>query len=542
MPYNVEETGSLSRKAQVVVPHDEYQKDVDSALRKLSGRVKIRGFRKGKIPMGVLRKRYGDSVQRDVIDGLVNRYVNEILKDEDGVLFVAQPEVTKFNEDGVGLEFNVDFEVKPAIDPVGYLGIKVEKPRVDVAAADIDAELENMRKQFSTLEPIELRTTIKEDDVVTFDFAAVSDDPELADFKGTDAQVQVGTGNATPGIEDALLGAKFDSTVKATITPGDDYAIDNLRGRDIEVELTIKSVKQRSLPELDDDFARDTGEAETLLELRQKVREALEHQKEHNAGHFAENDLVERLLEQNEFDVPEKFLRQQIDNNIRRQLQQLQQQGMDPNSLNLNFDQIREDLRDETEGQIRAEFILLAIAEKEGLEVQQDDLQHFFAHQAMHSGVSPEQLVRWYRQDQNRMQQAVASALLEKTVNFLLEKADIDEIEWPTDEELEAKQAERDAKKAAKKPAKKKETKKAAKKAEPKEEKKAAAKEEEAAPKKEKASKPKKEAKAAKGADRADYEAKTVDELKDLLRDADLKVSGKKSELIDRLIEAGVQP
>lgn len=528
MPYNVEETGQLSRKAEVVVPRDEYQKNVETELRKLSGRVKVRGFRKGKIPMGVLKQRYGDAVQRDVVDALVNRYVDEILQKEEDVLFVSRPEVTKFDEDGVGLEFRVEFEIRPPIDPIGYLGVSVEKPRVEVESDAIDKELESLRKQFATLEPIPLRQTIKEGDVVTFDFAAVSDDPELAEFKGEDAQLTIGEGTAMPGIEDALIGAKFDATVRTKITPDENFPIESAQGKEIELDITIKSVKQRVLPELDDDFARDTGEAETLLELRQKIRESLAHNKEHEAGHLAEGNLIERLLDQNDFEIPPLFLRQQIDNNIRRQLNQLAQQGINPDELGLDLDKIREDLREETEEQIKAEFLLMAIAEKEKLEVGEQDLQNFFMHQAMHSGVTPEQLVRWYRQDRSRMQQAAGSALLEKTVNYLLEEADIKEVDWPTPEEQEKKAEERKAKKAA---APKKE-----KPAKEKKEKKAKEAKAEAAPAKEEAPK-------ATAADATEaFEAMTVDELKELCRANDLKVGGKKSELVERLVEAGVNP
>jgi len=305
--------------------------------------------------------------------------------------------------------------------------------------------------------------------------------------------------------------------------------------------MTVKSVKKRVLPELDDDFAADTGEAETLLELRQKLKEGLESQAEHQAGHFAENELVEQLLDMHDFDLPEAFVNRQIDNKIRQQLQQLQQQGMNPQDLDLDFESLRDGLREETEDQLRTEFVLIAIAEKEGLQVDDQDLQNYIAHQAMHSQVSPQQLAQWYQQDRNRLQQAAGSALLEKTVGFLLEKADIQEIEWPEEEEHEAKSQARREKRAARskkadKPKKQAKTpKKEAKKEEPK------AKKAGGTP----ATKAKTDQPAAapNGAEAKEaFSAKTVDELKDYLRDNDLKVSGKKADLIDRLVEAGVTP
>lgn len=530
MPYDVADTGSLTRTASVRIPNEEYQQDVDKALRKLAGRVKIRGFRKGKVPMGVLRQKYGDSVQQDVIQSLVDTYVNKIVSEAENVLFIDQPRVTKFQENDVALEFEVAFEVRPDVDPIGYLGIAVEKPKIEVDTADLDAELEKMRQKFSTLEPIELRTSITEGDVVTFDFEALNreDDEAIADFEGTDAQVTIGEGNALPGMEDALIGAAFDATVTATVTPGSNYQVEKLRDKSFDVELRIKSVKQRILPALDDEFAADTGEAETLLELRGKVREQLAHKQEHAAGHYAENDMMERLLDQNNFELPPLFVRQQIDNKINQQLQQLGQQGIDIKDLNLDVDGIREQLRDETEDQLRAEFLLLAVAQKENLQVTDEDMTNFFQHQSMHMNAPADQIRRFYQQDRQRWQQAAGSALLEKTVNYLLAEADIKEIEWPSEEEQQAK-ADARAKKVEAKKAKADAKKPAKAKAESKKD----APAEDAEPK----------AAAPASADAAEaLEAMKVDELKDLLREHDLPVSGKKVELIERLVEAGVKP
>lgn len=554
MPYSVEETGNLSRTASVTIPKTEYQQDVDKALRKLAGRVKMRGFRKGKVPMGVLRKKYGDSVQQDVIESVVNRYVDKIVKETENVLHVDQPRVTRFNEDGVGLEFEVEFEVRPDVDPIGYKGIAIEKPKVEIDSDAISEEMERIRKQFSTLEPIELREKIKEGDVVTFDFRALDEDDEaLADFKGEDAQITIGDGNALPGMEEAMVGAKFDATITTKVTPGPQYQVDELRDKEFEVELTIKSVKQRMLPELDDDFAADTGEAETLLELRGKIRESLEQQKEHQAGHFAENELIEALIDQHDFDLPPAFVRRQIDSKINQQFKQLQEQGLDIQNMDIDLEDIRENLREETEDQLRAEFLLLAIAEKEGLEVNDQDLQNYISHQAMHSNIPPQQLVRWYQEDPKRVQQAAGSALLEKTVNYLLSEAEIEEIEWPSDEEQQKRDEAKEKKKAARakksaksaKPAKKADK---AEKADKPEKKEAAAKTEEDKPAP-KGGVPKTKPKTDQPAAAPDsndareaFSAKTVDELKDYLRDHDLKVSGKKAELIDRLVEAGVNP
>lgn len=524
MPYQVEETGSLTRTASVQVPVDEYERGVDKALRKIAGRVKVRGFRKGKIPLPVLRQQYGPSVQNDVIQDLVDRYVNEIVNGAKNVLFIDQPKVTDFQQGNVALAFEVSFELRPNIDPIGYLGLAVEKPRIEVEEDAIDEEIEKLRTQFSSLEPIEDRTTIQKDDVVTFNFKAVDEtDEDLTNFNGEGAQITIGQANALPGMEQALTGAAFDATVIATIEPGEGYQVETLRGKKFDVELTVTSVKQRVLPELDDDFAADTGQAETLAELRDQIRSQLAHKLEHSAGHFAENSMMERLVDKNDFELPPLFVRQQIDNKLREQFRQFTEQIPDfnVNMLGDSLDGLRDQLRPETEEQLRAEFLLLAIAEKEKITVGDEDMQKFFEHQAMHMNATPQQVARFYQQDRNRWQQAQGSALLEKTVNFLLDQAEIEEIDWPTEDELAARDAARQEKLAAKAGVQLEQP--STEVAEAAVE---AAAETPAAP--------------AAGDARETFEAMTVNDLKDLLRNHDLAVGGKKSELVDRLVEAGV--
>lgn len=525
MTYQLEETGDLTRTAQVNVPAEEFESTVNKELRKLSKRVKVRGFRKGKIPMGVMRQRYGDSVQQDVVENLVRKYINEIVDEAESVLHISRPEVTDIPQNGAGqLQFKVDLELRPEIDPIGYLGLEVEKPDVEVTSEELEEQLEEMRKQQASFEAIETRAEIKAGDFVTFDFKALGEDEELEQFQGENAQVKVGDGEAMPGIEDALIGADFGSTVTATVETDENFGVPELQNRTFDVELTIRKVERQVLPELDDEFAKQTGQAETALELRAKVREKIAGQKEHQAGHIAENNLVEKLLEQNDFELPPQFVEEQAMQAVRQQLQNLQQQGLDLSQIDLDFEDFKEGIREERESQLKSEFLLVAIAEKEGISVEDADLANYFEHRAMHMGVSADMLRRYMSEEPQRMQQAAASALIEKTVNHLLAEATIKPGEWPDPEA--PPEREKKTKKAPKAEKKKAEPKKAeAKKPESKEQK-----------------APAKSSGFDADAAAAAFEDKTVAELKDYLRDADLKVSGKKSELIDRLLEAQIEP
>jgi trigger factor len=450
MPYEVEETGNLSRTVQVTVPTEEYNKQVNKALKEMSKDVKIRGFRKGNVPLSVMKKRYGQKVQQDVIQDVVRSKLNEIISESDQpVIHVGQPSVESAPEDDEGLKFSVDYELRPEIDPIGYMGLGLTKEKSEVTKEDVDERLEAMRHEYATLEPIAFRETIEEGDVVTFDYHALGaeENEALDGIEGENAQIEVGQGASIPGLEEGLIGAGFDDTVVVEVTPDEGFPVEELQGETFKLELNIKSVKKQVLPELNDDFAKDTGEAETLLELRANIREELEEELEHQAMHEAEDELVEKLLGQNEFDLPPQFVEEQVGHERQQRMQMLQQftqQGMNPEELGIDLEEFTggEELEQDVKDRVRADFLLMAIAEKEGLELEQEDLMAHIQHRAQHSRVSPQQLMQHLMQDQEQLRQANMMALLEKTKRFLLENAEFEEVEPSDEEEAEPEEAE----------------------------------------------------------------------------------------------------
>jgi trigger factor len=466
MPFEVEEKSELSRVARVQVPGEEYQKQINRELRSLSEKVKLKGFRTGKIPMNVMRQRYGAAVTRDVIEALVEKNVNAVLEGNPGVLFLGTPTITEIPTDKGGqLEFTIDFEMRPNIDPIGYLGLEVEKPEVVIANEAIDEALEQLRNRSAKLETVTHRDTIHVGDIVTVDFQAIGDHPELEMVKGENAQIEVGTGQALPGIDAALTGAAFGSILEPSVVMDESFPIEELRGQEVPVRLTVKSVQKRIIPEVDDAFAKSFGNAETVLELRANIRKSLAEQREHDAMHMAEENMMKRLLEQNTFELPPLFLDEQLNQAARQRAQMLQQQGLDLAQLGVDPTVFKDELRDEVVEQIKSELLLIAIAEKESLKVEQEDLHAYFEHRARHMGVAPRELIAYTAQDQNRMRQASAMALLEKTRTFLLKEATVKSVAWPSadaDQDAAAEEAAEDTSKK-KAPAKKTSTRKAVK-------------------------------------------------------------------------------
>lgn len=444
MPYELEETGEVTRTAHATVPQEDYESRLNAELRELADEVEISGFRKGNVPLSMVKQRYGNRVRPQVIQDLIREQIQEMVEGyEERLLHVGETEVENIPADGGDLEFSVDFELKPELDPVGYLGLEVEKPEPEVSDEEIDQQLEQLREEFATLEPIELRETIREGDVVTFDFSPSDDRDELQEFTGEGIETEVGSGQVLPAIEQGLEGAELASTIQVEIDADDDFPIEELRGEKIALTVDIKSAKQKVLPELDDAFAKDTGEAETLLELRSDLREQLRDQKEHRAEHMAKRNLIDELIEQNDFEVPPNFLAEQVDSEIERRMQMFEQQGLDPDQLGALSEEFREETRREVERNLKEEFLLLAIAEKDGVEVEEEDLDDFFAHQAHHDDrFTAEQLKQFMQQNEEQWQNVQYQTLLEKTKDRLLEEADLVSVPWPDPENPEQEPAD----------------------------------------------------------------------------------------------------
>src|SRR5690554_3167239 len=438
MPYEVEETGNLTRLVTVTVPADERKSRVNKELKKLAKTVKIRGFRKGAVPFGEVKKRYGFEVDRDIVENLVRENLNKIVEEsEQTVLHLGSPEFGDAAADDEGdITFTVDVEVRGDVDPVGYLGLKLQKEKIEITSEDVDARLEQLRDRYATLEPIAFRETIAEGDVVTFDYEAqgADENPELANFKGQGGQLEIGVeGSAISGLQEGLVGLAFDATKVIEVSPDENFGIPSLAGEKIALEVTVTEVKHKVLPELDDEFAKDTGQGETLLELRAKLREELEKGQEHDAMHALQSQVLEKLIEQNAIELPPKFVQEQLDNERNQRLRALQQaiqQGMNPASLGIDLETYAdpEAFRPDVERGICVDFLLSSIFEKEELKLEEADLMATIEHQAMHQRVQPQQLLQQLLQDENGMAQIQHMAMLEKTRIFLVEKGEIEEV------------------------------------------------------------------------------------------------------------------
>jgi trigger factor len=368
---------SCERELAVEVPADVVQKETDALIQQFAKHARLPGFRRGKVPTSVIRARFAEDIKSEVVEKLVPKFFRERVEKE-GLTVVSQPKVTDLKlEEGQPLRFKATFEVLPPIEVSGYKEVRAEKPEISVTDDEVEAYLKQLQEQQATFSAIEGRP------LQDGDFAQVSlesrpkgETAEMKPSKLDDILVHIGGENTVKEFTENLRGANAGEQRTFDVTYGDDYQEERLRGKTLSYSVQIKGIKQKSLPELNDEFAKEVGEFKDLGELKAKIREQMEHEKKHHAEHEAKDKLMDELVRRNDFPVPEALVERQIDLRLERGLRALAAQGMRAEDMKkLDFARLRAGQKEAAAKEVKASLILDRIAEAEKIEVTEEELE-----------------------------------------------------------------------------------------------------------------------------------------------------------------------
>ena len=328
MSLQVEKLEHNMAKLTIEVAAEEVEKAIQAAYLKQRGKISVPGFRKGKVPRQMLEKMYGveifydDAINRMIPTAYSNAY------DECELDIVSQPEVDVVQmEKGKPFIFTAEVAVKPEVTLGEYKGLKVDKVPVEVTPEDVDAEIQRERERNGRTVEVTDRSVAK-DDMITLDFEGFVDGEAFQGGKGTDYPLTIGSGAFIPGFEDQLIGAEIDQEVEVNVKFPEDYHEKTLAGKDALFKCVVNTIKEKELPELDDEFASDVSECETLEEYRQEVEKKLTDRKQAEAREKIEDQAVDQAAENAEMDIPQPMIDLQV-----RQMEddmgyRLQMQGM----------------------------------------------------------------------------------------------------------------------------------------------------------------------------------------------------------------------
>lgn len=373
----------------VEVPFDELRPSLDSAYKRIAQQVALPGFRKGKVPPRLIDQRFGRGVVlEEAVNEALPRFYSQAVRDND-VHVLGQPEVdvTQF-ADGEQLTFTAEVDVRPEVTLPDYDGIEVTVDPATVAEEDVEGQLRLLAERFGTLNGVDRPAA--DGDFVSLDLTATVDGQEIDAASGRGLSYQVGSGALLPGLDDAVTGlAAGESATFTTVLVGGDFA-----GKEAEVTATVTAVKERSLPELDDEFAQLASEFDTIAELRDSIRDRLVQVRRFTQGEQARDRVLEALLERVQVPLPERVVEEEL--RLRRQSldAQLEEAEMSLEDFLSHEGQTEEeftaDLVARTRQAITAQFVLEAVARKEQVAVAEGELTEHLLRRALQARTSPD--------------------------------------------------------------------------------------------------------------------------------------------------------
>ena len=345
-------------------------------------------------------------------------------------------------EEGKPFKYTAEIEVPPQIEVEGYDGLKLKKYVRSVTDQQVDERLQNLRQRNSSLSPISESRGVTTGDHLVVDIKAEADGEPLRDLSVSDYHLELGRNFYLPDFDSVLEGLRPDENKRFTKTIPEEFPRKNLRGKTAEFEVRIKEAKERILPKLDDDFAKDL-EFDTLDVLKQEIRQDIQTMLDLQTKKELEEQIVDALIEKNNFDVPESMVEQQIDNIMNRSMQNLAAQGIDPRRLPAPTDAQRDRVRPGAERTVKAALILKAISEKEKIEVSEEEVQSEIEKKAKQMGLSSDYLKDQLEQN-NMLEDIRAQVLEDKTYELIQKQAEISEQEPPVQEEAPPKESEKE--------------------------------------------------------------------------------------------------
>jgi trigger factor len=412
-----------TRELALDVPADEVTKAFRKVTRNYQKYAKLPGFRPGKVPESVIKRKFANEIRKDVIDGLLPERFSKGVQ-ELGIRPVGQPQVTELTvEEGQPLHVKAVFEYVPEFSIEGYDQVAVDKPSVEVTDEEFSQELEQLRDSRATVEPVEEDRPIVDGDWALISYSgSLVDDPEAAPVTGEDSLVEVGGKDTVDAFNQVLRGAKPGQELKAEVIYPEDYPDAKLKGKTVAYDVTVKAIKKRTLPELNDEFAKEMGNYESLAQLQDAVRDHMANRKRRSVEAETKDRLFAALVDKYQFRVPESMVQDQIDTRLERGLRALAAQGMNTEQMRkLDFGRLRAAQRDSAAAEVKAHLLLDKIAEKEEVTVSEEELDRELQMAALQSR-EPYETLRQRLTEDGGIARIREQLKREKTASLLYER------------------------------------------------------------------------------------------------------------------------
>jgi trigger factor len=404
---------------EISIPFTDVEQETAKVAEQFRGRVHLKGFRAGKAPMSLIRKNYESDIRQKVLENLVPKAVDSRVAAEQ-LRPVSRPNVTDLHfHDGKDVHFKAVFEVFPTFEIPNYNGVEVVYKEPAVTDEDVTKRLEEIRETKATYANEDPRP-LADGDYAVVSLESLSGTEE--GIKADEVQVLIGGPETLPGFTENLTGASPGDDKEFDVTYPAEYGRETLAGKTVRFHVGVKGLRRKELPELNDEFAQDLGDFRALDEVKDAVRKSILAQRQSEAQREAKDKIIEKLVETNEFPVPEVFVDRQIENRVEQRLRSLQAEGVDPKSFKLDWDKVKAAQKDAALKEVKASMVLGKVAEKESIVATNEEVDRELD-RISRQEKQPVAALRRKLSENGELSRIASHIQTEKTLNYLFEHA-----------------------------------------------------------------------------------------------------------------------
>ncbi len=413
---------SCRRELELEIPAEEISKASEKVAKEFAKMARVPGFRPGKAPISLIKRRFAEDIKSEVLQNLVPETVEKAVA-EQKLSPVSQPQVDKleFNE-GQPVKFRASFDVLPEFTLANYKNLEIEMPEMNLTEEDVAKALAEMQQRAAAFTPVEGRA-VQNDDFVQVKLHGT---PEGGGepLQAESVLCHVGAEETMEPFNENLRGANVGDHKDFDVNYPADYPDAKLAGKLFHYSVDVLGIKTKKLPELNDEFAKDVSDATSLDELKTKIRESLEHERDHRHKDLQREKVIGELVKLHDFPVPETLVEHQMDVRLERVVRSLAQQGVDPRAVNVDWVSLRRRQEERAKDDVKAELVIDRIATEEKIEVTDEELDHEIEHMAGHSGESAEAF-RARLTKQEALDRMKAKLRSDKTIDWLAQNASV---------------------------------------------------------------------------------------------------------------------
>jgi trigger factor len=426
MNVRIEEVSSIAKKLHIEVAAERVDKEIERAFQKIGKTAKIKGFRPGKVPLSVLEKYYGGEMEREVLGRLINETYFKALDDHD-IPAVGEPRIVDSSTigRGQGFSYQAEIEIKPQVTAKDYLGIALQKEAFSFDPQVVDGRLEELQASRAEL-AVSARDQAQSGDSVVIDFEGFVAGQPFEGGQAEDFVLELGSGSLIPGFEEQVAGMQRGEVKEIAVTFPEDYGQKTLAGQPATFRVTLKEIKEKVAPPLDDEFAKGFG-VESLADLRTELEASHRNQESSRIDGDLRERLVRELIARNPFEVPDAMIAKQLEYMFSNITNRMRSQGLTPEMLGLTPQTFAERYRDAAIGQVQGSLLLEAIGRQEGIAADDAEVDARLEEIAKMANAPLEMVKKYYAGEEARAGLMV-QILEEKVVRFLLDKAQLTEV------------------------------------------------------------------------------------------------------------------